>query len=630
MKKLLLSFLSMAAVVFAASAVEPTTIEFTKGSTAYPKNSSYSGTWASNDGFWSFGAFNNNNAGWSFIAAGWKSDATKPFFATAKPSEAPIANIVATIGDRYTKTAVTKVTLYVADNDAFVDAATTDITSLLPDAKNTDMTIAVDGTVAGQFVKVELEIPKQSSNGQAFSLSKIVINYAEVAGDKQPAGLSYSASSVEVNANALDKFEAPTLSNPNNLAVIYSSSDENVAEVTTEGVVTLTGDEGVAVIKAEFAGDDKFNAGIASYTITVKNAPVNESSEANPYSVAQALAIAKSLDATTKIADVYAKGYVIAIKEIETKDYGNATYTIADAADATEGLSVYRGYYLNGEKFTAADQLKVGAEVVVCGTLVNYNGNTPQFTSGSKLISYTYDGGDTPVDPDPEEVKVSSVAETIALATNTEVTVDYELTVAFVNFANLFACDAEGKFIQVYKKGYNSEFNVGDVIPAGWKAKYILYSDVTPELEPLETPLPTPTAGTFEPKAVPAADITTALVNNVIKIENVVFDAATPDTKDNFTGKVGDIELSFRNNYTKPGVEAGTYDVTVVVTVYNKVPSLYVINFEKKSTSAIDEIAVDQEADAVYYNLQGVRVDNPANGVYVRVAGSKVSKVYVR
>lgn len=32
----------------------------------------------------------------------------------------------------------------------------------------------------------------------------------------------------------------------------------------------------------------------------------------------------------------------------------------------------------------------------------------------------------------------------------------------------------------------------------------------------------------------------------------------------------------------------------------------------------------------VYYNLQGVRVDNPVNGLYIKVAGKKVTKVYVR
>lgn len=467
----------------------------------------------------------------------------------------------------------------------------------------------------------------ESTKAGQFCFGSVVVTPVVEAGDKQPAGLSYSASSVEVNANVLDKFEAPVLANPNNLAVTYTSSDENVAEVNAEGVVTLSGDEGVAVIKAEFAGDDKFNAGSASYTITVKNAPVNESSEANPYSVAQALAIAKSLDASTNVADVYAKGYVIAIAELSTS-FGNATYTIADAADATEGLSVYRGYYLNGDKFTKEDELQVGAEVVVCGTLVNFKGNTPQFTTGSKIVSYKFEGGET---PEPELPALKNLNEAFALNAGDKAIVDFPLTVGFVNAKNILVCDEAGDFIQIYAA---NTLKVGDVIPGGWEATYTVRYDV-PQFAPAAE-LPAATEGTFAPKVVAAADVTPAIVNHVIVIENVVLAEATPgkDVTDNnaknFEGKVGDVTLNFRNNYKLESVEAGTYNITVWVNLYNGATSLYVINFEKKDTSAIDEIAVDQEADAVYYNLQGVRVDNPANGVYVRVAGSKVSKVYVR
>ncbi len=44
--------------------------------------------------------------------------------------------------------------------------------------------------------------------------------------------------------------------------------------------------------------------------------------------------------------------------------------------------------------------------------------------------------------------------------------------------------------------------------------------------------------------------------------------------------------------------------------------------------AALDEINVDNSAEAVYYNLQGVRVANPeAGNLYIRVAGKKAAKV---
>lgn len=455
----------MAAVVFAASAAEPTTIQFTNGSTAYDKVGAYDKTWHSADGMWEFYAFNNNNNGWDFIAAGRNKVASTPYFATAKPSDYAINTIVATFAStRFTRDQITSATLLVADNADFTDATPTDITSLIPAAAGSDMTIKVENAPAGSFVKVQFEIPKQSKNGQVMALTKIAINYTEVAGDKKPAGISYSASSVEVNANALDKFEAPVLNNPNNLTLTFTSSDENVAEVDADGAVSLTGDEGEATITAEFAGDDTYRAGKASYTIVVKNVPVNESTEANPYTVAKALELAASLDASTGIEGAYIKGYIVAITEVSTS-FGNATYTIADAADATEGLTVFRGYYLNGDKFTAADQIKVGAEVVVFGKLINYQGKTPELAQGNKIISYNYEGGDTPV----ELEKVNSINATFALEAGTKFIVNYPLTVAFVHGNNILLCDEAGDFIQIYLQNNLAQ---GDVLPAGWEATY--------------------------------------------------------------------------------------------------------------------------------------------------------------
>lgn len=124
--------------------------------------------------------------------------------------------------------------------------------------------------------------------------------------------------------------------------------------------------------------------------------PEGDGTLASPYNATAALAIAKALSVNDK-QNAYVKGKIASITEIDTS-YGNATYTITDGA---ANLSVYRGYYIDGAKFTSTDQLKVGDEVVIVGDLVNYMGNTPQFTSGSKIVSHNGSGsgsgdGDTP------------------------------------------------------------------------------------------------------------------------------------------------------------------------------------------------------------------------------------------
>lgn len=48
-------------------------------------------------------------------------------------------------------------------------------------------------------------------------------------------------------------------------------------------------------------------------------------------------------------------------------------------------------------------------------------------------------------------------------------------------------------------------------------------------------------------------------------------------------------------------------------------------------TSGIEDIdAAANNAPVEYYNLQGVRVANPANGLYIRRQGSTATKVLIR
>lgn len=52
-----------------------------------------------------------------------------------------------------------------------------------------------------------------------------------------------------------------------------------------------------------------------------------------------------------------------------------------------------------------------------------------------------------------------------------------------------------------------------------------------------------------------------------------------------------------------------------------------IVRVEPKTSTGVENISADGEAAAEYYNLQGVRVANPANGVFIRVANGKAVKV---
>ena len=64
---------------------------------------------------------------------------------------------------------------------------------------------------------------------------------------------------------------SPELTNPHQLPLTWSSSDEGVATVNASGVVTIVG-AGETVISAAFAGDEAYIANTISYTLSVKKA----------------------------------------------------------------------------------------------------------------------------------------------------------------------------------------------------------------------------------------------------------------------------------------------------------------------------------------------------------------------
>ena len=86
--------------------------------------------------------------------------------------------------------------------------------------------------------------------------------------DKEDVTMTFSATSV--TATLGQAFTAPTLSTtPAGLAVVYSSSDTNVATVNSStGSVTIRS-KGTTTITASFEGNDYYNSSSASYVLTV-------------------------------------------------------------------------------------------------------------------------------------------------------------------------------------------------------------------------------------------------------------------------------------------------------------------------------------------------------------------------
>lgn len=143
----------------------------------------------------------------------------------------------------------------------------------------------------------------------------------------------------------------------------------------------------------------------------------------DPYNSVAANAYASSLaSGETSSKKVYIKGIVSSIKEEYGTQYGNGTFYISDDGTSSNQFYVFRALYLNNEKYTEGkEQLHVGDEVVVYGSVTNYMGNTPETVQGDAYLyslkcNYT-GGGDEPGGGDDNpggEVSGNSLSVTFA------------------------------------------------------------------------------------------------------------------------------------------------------------------------------------------------------------------------
>ena len=175
----------------------------------------------------------------------------------------------------------------------------------------------------------------------------------------------------------------------------------------------------------------------------------------DPFTVAEAIAKCQEIGANTDGETYYAKGTISKIEEVSTS-YGNATFIITDGQG--KELKCYRSKSLNNEKFVSEDEIAVGYEVVICGKLKNYNGDTPEFDQGCYIYSLKKGSGGQGATEGADGSKIVTVAEFNAAAESNDVW--YQLTGTVTNlkdgdkYGNFDLVDSTGS---VYVYGVLSE-----------------------------------------------------------------------------------------------------------------------------------------------------------------------------
>lgn len=345
------------------------------------------------------------------------------------------------------------------------------------------------------------------------------------------------------------------------------------------------------------------DANYATWCVT--DVKLNASSTVEPtvktYTVAEIIA----LGADAKEAGQKVKGYIVGY--VPGQVYADAVFGVtgevsktnlilADAANETDVNKCIPVQLPSGDIRNALNlnenPANYGKEVTLTGNIEKYFG-VPGFKSVS---AYEFGEGGTPVTPPAEETvykKVSSieVGKVYAIATSGKAVLNLDasktygyLQVSDVATGDSFSTSADVEFTfeeattdtyymkdasgrYYYQKGSYNSFNVADAVSDNPEEGFAWTVEFTPE---------------------------------GVKITNVL------------VGKT----IQYDENYNSYGSYA---EIT------HALPALY-----EAASSAVESVEEISDVPAEYFNLQGVRVANPEQGIYIVRKGNSVKKVMVK
>ena len=186
--------------------------------------------------------------------------------------------------------------------------------------------------------------------------------------------------------------------------------------------ITIIGNRGsyngkIEVMNAYFVSID--NGTTPSNPTPDTPATKGDGTLANPFSPAEANAYVAAMAAdVTSDNDIYVKGKIIEItdKNQFSTQYGNCTFYISDdGTDKDDKFYVFRTLYLGNVKYTEGPLPKAGDEVIICGKVVNYKGNTPE-TSANNSYIYSLNGKTSAEEEKPSEAGSAANPFTVAQA----------------------------------------------------------------------------------------------------------------------------------------------------------------------------------------------------------------------
>ena len=335
-----------------------------------------------------------------------------------------------------------------------------------------------------------------------------------------------------------------TITAESGLKVLYSM--DNTTYNNYYSPIHLTESATVYAI-AEDASGNKSSAVSATYTIVDLSGLEGSGTATDPYTASDANKLC--LGGAIPADKVYVQGKISKIESIDVYtgaasgagSYGNATYFISKDGTETDQFEIYRGYSLNGEKFTSSDEIKAGDFVIVYGKLKLFN-TTPEMDAGSSIFKLNDEGG---VVVEPEHYESIAAAKEGATDTKTEAYLTLNnVTVTYVDGTNYYITDGSDGFL-LYGAIPGLEPQVGDVLSGTVKGDLYTYHGL-PEMTPAASGTEVTKVGTTEvvPEVVEMGDVLAdglAYSSKLVKLTDVMFGAAELTTEEG--GKHGQVAI---------------------------------------------------------------------------------------
>lgn len=517
-----------------------------------------------------------------------------------------------------------------------------------------------------------LETPAQSIDLTASAnarFKKIVVTYQSngSGSTKQAASLAFSATTATGNLG--EAFTAPTLTNPNNLTVTYSSSATDVATVdASTGAVTLVA-EGTTIITAESAETDAFYAGKATYTLTVVDPSIVTlldepfttgtgsftTEETVPSDTTFAVWQQSSSYGWKATAYVNKKRYETSARLIspeialsgsdvtltfehvsrffDTVDE-EATLWVRESGGEWQQLTIPT--WSTGSDWTYASSGNIDLSAYTNKTVqISFLYTSTSESAGTweiKNLKITSKGGTTPAVTYTDETIESLNGKTGTSINNINLKLN-NAVVVYVD-ANQGAYVREGNYaVQFYKTGLS--LTAGQTLTGDIKFDYSPYYTL-PEVKDITdvTTLDGVTTGTATVEPV-ATDLTDLKALNhkadLVKVTGVKLGSVTgTNSKGNsYTNYYAIVGTDSVQVYDRFGLnviptdfdDTKTYDVTGIIgSIYRGAPEIFPTEITASSTG-ISRLTTDEEADSVnapVYNVAGQKVGRSYKGIVIR------------